>query len=58
MKLNKHEQNLKDFAERHEGWHTYSYHCKLTRRTVKSMLSKGFIVTNEFNQFKANNYTK
>jgi hypothetical protein len=47
----KHQTKLLDFAYKYKGWHSYA-NDSITRRTVSSLVKKGYIEINEFNQFR------
>ena len=52
MRLGKLQNNMIKFARKYSGWHELAQDT-VTKRTAKSLVSKGFIEVNQFNQFKS-----
>ena len=57
MRLGKHQKALMEFANRVKdyggGWHSFNMRCATTRRTVKSLVSRGLLETNGHDQFRS-----
>jgi hypothetical protein len=51
--IGKNQCNMLDFAFKYPKWHSYS-NDKPTLNALKALVSKGCIITNDFNQFKIN----
>jgi hypothetical protein len=51
--VGKNQCDMLDFAFKYPEWHSYA-NDKPTLNALKALVSKGCIVTNDFNQFKIN----
>lgn len=53
MKLGKNEKHAYEFVKKYPGWHGFD-NDRTTKNAIKSLLRKGLIKVNEFNQFSIN----
>ena len=49
--LGKLQNNMIKFARKYSGWHEYAQD-PITKGVVKSLVSRGFVEINQYNQFK------
>ena len=51
-RLGPHQKNALEFARKYPGWHGYA-RDPLTTRVIASLVKRGLVESNEFQQFRA-----